>query len=62
MSKRLSLFTSDRLIKKIEKKFKGELNNIREYKTPVTTGQGTVRIKEGDECLNKNEQFNISQP
>ena len=36
------------LIKKIEEKFKEELNNVQEYGTLATLGQGTVRTKEGD--------------
>ena len=56
-SKWRSLFTSYGLNKKIEEKCEEELNNVREYGKPTTPGQGTVRTKEGDECLNKNEQL-----
>ena len=45
------------LIKKIEEKFGEKLNNLREYKTPATPGQGTVRTMDEDECINDNNQF-----
>ena len=57
MREQWSLFTSEGLKKKIEEKYEEELNNVREYGTPATPGQGTVRTKEGDECLNESEQF-----
>ena len=38
-------------------KFEEELNNVREYRTPATPGQGTVRTKEGGKCLHESEQF-----
>ena len=43
------------LIQKIEEKFEEDLNNVREYRTPAMPGQGTVRAKEGDKCLNEIE-------
>ena len=45
------------LIKKIERHFGKELENIRDYKTPATPGQGTVRVNENDVCLTDREQF-----
>ena len=41
------------LIKKIEEKFEEELDNVQEYRTPAMPGQGTLRTKEGDKCLNQ---------
>ena len=45
------------LIKKIKEKFEEELSNVQGYRTPATPGQGTIRTKEGDKCLNKSKQF-----
>ena len=45
------------LVKKIERHFGKELENVREYKTPATPGQGTVRVNENDFCLTDKEQF-----
>ena len=50
-------FNQTDLIKKIEEKFEEELNNVREYWTPATPGQGTVRTKEGHKCRNDSKQF-----
>ena len=39
------------LIKKIKRHFGKEMENIQNYKTPATPGQGTVRLNENDVCL-----------
>ena len=48
------------LIKKIERHFGEELENIRDYKTLATPGQGTVRVDENDVCLTDREQCKYS--
>ena len=45
------------LIKNIERHFGEELENIRDYKTPATPGQGAVRVDENDIFLTDREQF-----
>ena len=49
------------LIKKIEEKFGEELNNVREYKTPATPGQGTVRTTVEDNVLMIKNNLNTGQ-
>ena len=53
---KIYLHQSD-VIKKIERHFREELENIQDYKTPATTRQGTVRVDENDICLTDREQF-----
>ena len=53
---RIYLYQSD-LIKKIERYYGEELENIRDYKTPATPGQGAVRVDENDIFLTDREQF-----
>ena len=42
-------------IKKIELQFEQEIKDIQDYQPPVALGEGSIRVKDNDICINEKE-------
>ena len=49
------LIHQSNVIKKIELQFEQEIKDIQDYQPPVALGEGSIRVKDNDICINEKE-------